>query len=115
MQDKCLDQSRTDNLNRIQPAMMSFARALGRNHTGRPCAAPCGRALIVLLVANALNVHAQSSTFAGNAQHTAQYSVRAQHLNRVLWSASVDTRAGGSGNSHYGAPLITASNTIIVP
>jgi hypothetical protein len=70
---------------------------------------------MVLLVANVLNVHAQSSTFAGNAQHTAQYPVRAQHLNRVLWSTSVDTRAGGAGNSHYGAPLITASNTTIVP
>ena len=95
--------------------MMSLAIPLGRNHTGRTYGPPCGRALIVLLVANVLNVHAQSPTFAGNAQHTAQYPVRAQHLNRVLWSTSVDTRAGGAGNSHYGAPLITASNTIIVP
>jgi hypothetical protein len=35
-------------------------------------------------------------------------------MNRVLWSNSVDV-AHSATSSHYGAPLITASNTIIVP
>jgi hypothetical protein len=67
-----------------------------------------------LLVAIATRVGAQSLTFAGNPQHTAVYPVRAQHMNRVLWSNSVDV-THGFHSSHYGAPLITASNTIIVP
>src|ERR1043166_2815783 len=67
-----------------------------------------------LLFVSLMNLNAQSYTFAGNAQHTAQFPVRAQHMNRVLWSASVDVTYSAS-SSHYGAPLITASNTIIVP
>jgi hypothetical protein len=59
-------------------------------------------------------VSAQSSTFAGNAQHTGLYPAQAQHMNRVLWSNSVDVTHNLS-SSHYGAPLITVSNTIIVP
>jgi hypothetical protein len=35
-------------------------------------------------------------------------------MNRVLWSNSVDV-THSAGSSHYGAPLITASNTVIVP
>jgi hypothetical protein len=70
--------------------------------------------LIGLLSAGIAKSGAQSYTFAGNPQHTAQYPVRAQHLNRVFWSASVDATHHTS-SSHYGAPLITASNTIIVP
>jgi hypothetical protein len=35
-------------------------------------------------------------------------------MNRVLWSNSVDVTHSAT-SSHYGAPLITASNTIIVP
>jgi hypothetical protein len=70
--------------------------------------------MLGFLVAIASRVGAQSPTFAGNPQHTAVYPVRAQHMNRVLWSNSVDVTHSFS-SSHYGAPLITASNTIIVP
>src|SRR5262245_28062811 len=70
--------------------------------------------MLVLLVATATRVGAQSSTFAGNPQHTAIYPVRPQHMNRVLWSATVDVTQNAA-SSHYGAPLITASNTVIVP
>jgi hypothetical protein len=70
--------------------------------------------ILVLLAAPVLRLCAQSSTFAGNPQHTAIYPVRAQHMNRVLWSARVDVTQNSS-SSHYGAPLITASNTVIVP
>src|SRR5271163_940114 len=56
----------------------------------------------------------QSSSFAGNAQHTANYPVAAQRLSNLHWSASVDLHNTGE-SAHYGAPLVTASNTVIVP
>src|SRR5713226_8697405 len=55
----------------------------------------------------------QQSTFAGNAQHTAQYSVPAQPLNRARLVATNDLTVGGF--AHYGAPLITAANTVLLP
>jgi hypothetical protein len=70
--------------------------------------------ILGLFMAIAAKVGAQSLTFAGNPQHTAVYPVRAQHMNRVLWSNSVDV-THSSTSSHYGAPLVTPSNTIIVP
>jgi hypothetical protein len=59
-------------------------------------AAPCGLA--------------QSLTFAGNAQHTAQFPVPAQHLNRVRWSTAVQQ---AFNMIHYGSPLVSPSNTVI--
>lgn len=53
-------------------------------------------------------------TFGGNAQHTAIYQTAAQDLNSIHWSASIDTDNTGAF-AHYGAPLITAANTVIVP
>ena len=53
-------------------------------------------------------------TFAGNAQHTAIYQPAAQDLNAIHWSTSVDLNNSG-GLAHYGAPLITAANTVLVP
>lgn len=53
-------------------------------------------------------------TFAGNAQHTAIYQPAAQNLNTIRWSTSVDLNNTGA-YAHYGAPLITAANTVFVP
>src|SRR3954454_23172456 len=61
-----------------------------------------------------LCAQAQLDTFAGNAQHTSQYSTPAQHLNAVRWTTPVDLANSGA-LAHYGAPLITPSNTVIVP
>ena len=52
-------------------------------------------------------------TFAGNAQHTAIFEPAAQDLNAIHWSASVD--ANNTSLAHYGAPLITAANTVLTP
>src|SRR5436305_8543773 len=56
------------------------------------------------------NLWAQSPTFAGNAQHTAQFAVPAQHLNHLRWSATIQNV---STFSHYGAPIVSVSNTVI--
>ena len=53
-------------------------------------------------------------TFAGNAQHTAIYEPAAQDINTIHWSTSVDLNNSGA-YAHYGAPLITAANTVLVP
>jgi uncharacterized repeat protein (TIGR01451 family) len=75
-----------------------------------------GSCIFLLAFSTALTspVVAQSLSFAGNAQHTANYPAAAQRLSALRWSASVDL--SNSGDSvHYGEPLITASNTVIVP
>ena len=59
------------------------------------------------------------STFGGNAQHTSLYAGPSQDLNQILWQTPVDLnpqyQSGGSLLIHYGAPLVTAGNTVIVP
>jgi hypothetical protein len=56
--------------------------------------------------------------FARNAQHTAVSPVRAQALRRIRWQTPVDLDPQYSGSDlliHYGSPLVTAANTVIVP
>jgi hypothetical protein len=65
-----------------------------------------------ILLSAAQRAHAQASTFGGTAQHTSQYDSPAQRLNRVRWSTPIDLRNAGA-LAHYGAPLITHSNTVI--
>lgn len=60
--------------------------------------------------------HAQAvTTFAGNPQHTAIYEPAAQDLNRIRWSTAIDLAPNPNVFAHYGAPLLTAANTVIVP
>jgi hypothetical protein len=67
-----------------------------------------------LLVATSQRVLAQATTFAGNAQHTSSYAAPAQNLNVFKWIASIDLNNTGD-LIHYGAPLITTANTVLVP
>src|SRR6185369_1252099 len=56
--------------------------------------------------------------FAHNAQHTAVSPVRSQSLERILWQTTVDLDPPFRGSTlaiHYGSPVITAGNTVIVP
>ena len=56
--------------------------------------------------------------FAGNAQHTAVAPRRAQPFRRLRWTAKVDRAPvllGGELLIHYGSPMITAANTVLVP
>jgi hypothetical protein len=57
-------------------------------------------------------------SFARNPQHTALAPVASQSLDAIHWFTPVDNAPVYSGNDlleHYGSPLITASNTVIVP
>src|ERR1700720_303007 len=51
--------------------------------------------------------------FGHSPQHDANSSASAQPLNRTIWHTTVDFNI--SKMTHYGPPLITRSNTVIVP
>jgi hypothetical protein len=56
--------------------------------------------------------------FASTPQHTAQATVATQPLNQILWHTPVDQNPpyqGGDLLVHYGSPVITQANTVIVP
>src|SRR5215471_8551862 len=56
--------------------------------------------------------------FAGNAQHTAVASEPPQPLKRIRWRAKVDLAPVLIHKVlyiHYGSPMITAANTVLVP
>ena len=55
---------------------------------------------------------------AGNAQHTALSTVPTQPLERIHWQTPVDLNPQYSGTTlfiHYGSPLVTEGNTVILP
>ncbi len=56
--------------------------------------------------------------YAGNAQHTAPAPAQGQKLKKLHWTTPVDLDpqiTGGELLIHYGSPMITASNTVLVP
>lgn len=56
--------------------------------------------------------------YAKNAQHTAQSGVQSQSLGHIVWQTPVDLNPQYQGNNlyiHYGSPVITSGNTVIVP
>lgn len=56
--------------------------------------------------------------FAGNAQHTAVASAPLQPFTQIRWQAKVDLARPilhGALLIHYGSPMITAANTVLVP
>ncbi len=58
------------------------------------------------------------NTYARNAQHNAVSPAASQSLGRIRWQTPVDLQPAYSGNElliHYGSPLVTALNTVIVP
>ncbi len=59
------------------------------------------------------------SNYAGNAQHSALSIIPAQSLDRIIWQTPVDLDPEYTGGkyllAHYGSPLVTAGNTIIMP
>jgi len=61
----------------------------------------------------------QWSNFAGDAQHTADSSVASDNLGAIRWQTPVDLdpqySTSGELLIHYGSPLVTATNNVIVP
>ena len=56
--------------------------------------------------------------YGNNAQHTALAPAASNPLSSIRWSVPVDTSLPPTHDPlliHYGSPLITAANTIIVP
>jgi len=57
--------------------------------------------------------------FGRDAQHSAVAAIATQDLNRIAWSTPLDLapqyQAGGALLIHYGSPVVTSHNTVIVP
>ena len=54
------------------------------------------------------------TTFGGNAQHTGVFTPAAQALNVIKWQTTIDFNNTGA-LAHYGSPVISANNTVLVP
>ncbi len=53
------------------------------------------------------------NNFGGNAQHTDVAQVAAQPINQLLWEVPLDMAPWGA--VHYGDPVFTANNVVVVP
>ena len=57
--------------------------------------------------------------YARDAQHAAQGAIATQDLNRIAWTTPVDLapprQADGTLLIHYGSPVVTSHNTVVVP
>jgi hypothetical protein len=65
----------------------------------------------------AASAEAQWNGFAHDSQHSADSPVAADSLNEILWTTPIDLEppTGGFLAAHYGSPMITAADTVIVP
>src|SRR4051812_41859556 len=73
-------------------------------------------ALLALALLGGGSARAQWNGYAGNPQHTALSTVASQTLDAIRWSTPVDESNPGSPiYIHYGSPVITSANTIVVP
>ena len=68
-----------------------------------------------LLALAGTSAQAQVTSFGGNAQHTSLYTTHAaQSLNSIHWQTTIDFN-NNAAFAHYGAPLVSAANTVFVP
>ena len=86
------------------------------NHSRLQSANLITKLLIVFITLCAFAVNKQvfaQATFAGNAQHTGVFTPPATNLNVLKWQTDIDLNV--TGLSHYGSPVVSANNTVIVP
>lgn len=90
-------------------------------HSRPSVAFTCRTLVLILGLAQCAGSQARAQAwpgYAGGAQHSAQSRVASQFPQAILWSTSVDlqsTAPFGYLSIHYGSPVITARNTVIVP
>ena len=78
---------------------------------------------IALCLSLSAGLPAQTATvpwasYAHGPQHTGLSTIASQRLERIKWSTPVDQILQGTGGElliHYGSPLITAANTVLLP
>jgi len=71
-----------------------------------------------LALVAAPSARAAWTTYGGNARHTALSTVATQPLQQIHWQTPVDLKPHYFGNDlliHYGSPLVTGGNTVLVP
>ena len=94
-------------------------KAVGKTRTRGSILAAC----LILWAVQSVCLRGQSprlswSSYGRSAQHTAISPVRAQDLARIHWQTPVDLAPQYSPSGlliHYGSPLVTAGNTVLVP
>jgi len=105
------------------PLARVFLQAKARDSFARlpECSERCRRLTLAavavvtaLILASSNGVDAQPFNFAGDAQHTGLSDAPAQRLQRARWTTVIDQDNSGAF-AHYGAPLVTAGNTVLVP
>jgi hypothetical protein len=78
-----------------------------------------GAVLVTLSLAGpALGLAARWNNFARDPHHSALFSAASQSLEQVHWQTPVDLNPQYVSNKlpiHYGSPLVTSKNTVIVP
>ena len=101
----------------MQTFNKAFTRVPGRSfYRWLGVATVCG--LLVSESNGAQSIRFPWSGYGHESQHDAIAPVASQPLNRILWHTPVDLNPQYSGSElliHYGSPLITRSNTVIVP
>jgi hypothetical protein len=92
---------------------------LDRRRSVRRAAAPGRRPLLEALEERTLLDGSPWLGYAHDAQHTALSPVASQSLEVIRWQTPVDLNPqygnGGDLLIHYGSPLVTPANTVIVP
>ena len=117
----------SDTRRRVEPSRPpGVASGRAPVEAGRRAARSVGRgAILGTLFLGALTLPAGAdpvppywSGHGRDAQHSGLSSVAAQSLTRLHWQRKVDLRPAYSGGDlfvHYGSPVITGANTVIVP
>ena len=103
-------------LNLLMPIFNNAFAGTCRRVVAGVATAVCG--FFILEGLPAQSIRFPWSGYGHEAQHDAVVPVASQSLNRILWHTPVDLNPQYSGSElfiHYGSPLITRSNTVIVP